>query len=256
MRLAGKKALVTGGGQGIGQAIAIRFAEEGADVAVDYPAGARGQAEATAAEIEKLGRRAPIIQRDVSVPVDAQRMIDEAVAALGGLDVLVNNAGVERNAPFLDIPEKDYRSVIAVDLDGPFFATQAFARHRRDVKQPGKVINISSVHEELPFPHFTAYCMAKGGLKMMMRNLAIELAPLGITINNIAPGAIETSINSKLLNDPKLLNPLLDNIPLRRLGKTSDVAGVAAFLASADADYITGATIVVDGGLLWNYSEQ
>jgi len=112
------------------------------------------------------------------------------------------------------------------------------------------------VHEELPFPNFTAYCMAKGGLKMMMRNLAIELAPLGITVNNIAPGAIETPINHKLLNDPKLLNPLLANIPLGRLGKTADVAGVAAFLASADADYITGATIIVDGGLLWNYSEQ
>ncbi len=256
MRLNGKKTLVTGAGQGIGQAIAVRFAQEGADVAIDYPAGGRSQAEGTAAQIEKLGRRAPLIQRDVSVPADAQRMVDEAIAALGGLDIVVNNAGIERNAPFLDISEKDYRSVIAVDLDGPFFVTQAFARHRRDAKQSGKVINISSVHEDLPFPHFTAYCMAKGGLKMMMRNLAIELAPLGITVNNIAPGAIETAINSKLLNDPKLLNPLLDNIPLRRLGKGSDVAGVAAFLASTDADYITGATIVVDGGLLWNYSEQ
>jgi glucose 1-dehydrogenase len=255
MRLAGKKALVTGAGQGIGQAIAIRFAEEGADVAIDYRRD-RGEAEETAKKVEKFGRRAPLIQRDVSVPANAQRMVDEAVGTLGGLDILVNNAGIEINTPFLEVAEKDYRSVIATDLDGPFFATQAFARHRRDVKQPGKAIHISSVHEELPFPHFTAYCMAKGGLKMMMRNLAIELAPLGITINNIAPGAIETPINSKLLNDPKLLNPLLDNIPLRRLGKSSDVAGVAAFLASADADYITGATIVVDGGLLWNYSEQ
>jgi glucose 1-dehydrogenase len=146
--------------------------------------------------------------------------------------------------------------VIDVNLTGPFFATQAFARHRRDRKAGGKVINISSVHEELPFPHFTAYCASKGGLKMMMRNLSIELAPLGITINNVAPGAIETPINAKLLNDPKLLNPLLANIPLNRLGKPGDVAGVVAFLASADADYITGSTIVIDGGLLWNYSEQ
>ena len=176
--------------------------------------------------------------------------------ALGGLDILVNNAGIERHAPFMEVTEQDYAAVIAVNLNGPFFATQAFARHRRDVKQPGKVINISSVHEELPFPNFTAYCMAKGGLKMMMRNVAIELAPLGITVNNIAPGAIETPINQKLLNDPKLLNPLLENIPLGRLGKTQDVAGVAAFLASADADYMTGTTTVVDGGLLWNYSEQ
>ncbi len=255
MKLAGKKALVTGGGQGIGQAIAVRFAQEGADVAIDYPLN-RKDAEATAVEIEKCGRRAPLIQRDVSKPIEAERMVEQAVEALGGLDILVNNAGIERNASFLDISEQDYRAVLAVDLDGPFFATQAFARHRRDVKQPGKAINISSVHEELPFPHFTPYCMAKGGMKMMMRNLAIELAPLGITVNNIAPGAIETPINKKLLNDPKLLQPLIENIPLGRLGKTTDVAGVAVFLASADADYVTGVTIVVDGGLLWNYSEQ
>jgi glucose 1-dehydrogenase len=172
------------------------------------------------------------------------------------LDILVNNAGIEKNASFVDITEEDYNSVIAVSMSGPFFCTQTFARHRRDVKGGGKVINVSSVHEELPFPHFTAYCMAKGGLKMMMRNLSIELAPLGITINNVAPGAIQTPINQKLLSDPKLLEPLLANIPLKRLGQPTDVAGVVAFLASADAGYITGATIVVDGGLLWNYSEQ
>jgi glucose 1-dehydrogenase len=257
MRLSGKRILVTGAGQGIGQAIAVRLAEEGADVAINYPRDRdRNAAEATRDLIVKLGRRAPLIEADVSKSADTQRMVTETVEALGGLDILVNNAGIERHAHFLDVTEQDYAAVIAVDLNGPFFATQAFARHRRDVKQPGKVINISSVHEELPFPNFTAYCMAKGGMKMMMRNLAIELAPLGITVNNIAPGAIETPINQKLLNDPKLLNPLLENIPLGRLGKTQDVAGVAAFLASADADYITGATIVVDGGLLWNYSEQ
>jgi glucose 1-dehydrogenase len=257
MRLSDKRVLVTGAGQGIGQAIAVRLAEEGADVAINYPRDQdRAAAEATRDMIVKLGRRAPLVQADVSKPADTQRMVAETVEALGSLDILVNNAGIELHAPFLDVTEHDYAAVIAVDLNGPFFVTQAFARHRRQVKQPGKVINISSVHEELPFPNFTAYCMAKGGMKMMMRNLAIELAPLGITINNIAPGAIETPINQKLLNDPKLLKPLLENIPLGRLGKTQDVAGVAAFLASADADYITGTTIVVDGGLLWNYSEQ
>jgi len=257
MRLSGKRVLVTGAGQGIGQAIAVRLAEEGADVAIDYPRDQdRGAAEGTRDLIVKMGRRAPLIEAAVSKSADAQRMVTEAVDALGGLDILVNNAGIERHAPFMEVTEQDYAAVIAVNLNGPFFATQAFARHRRDVKQPGKVINISSVHEELPFPNFTAYCMAKGGLKMMMRNVAIELAPLGITVNNIAPGAIETPINQKLLNDPKLLNPLLENIPLGRLGKTQDVAGVAAFLASADADYMTGTTTVVDGGLLWNYSEQ
>jgi glucose 1-dehydrogenase len=255
MKLSGKRALVTGSGTGIGQGIAIRFAQEGADVAVNYRKSA-ADARETQDQIVKLGRKAPGIQADVSVPDEARRMVDESIAALGGLDILVNNAGIEKRAPFLEITDADYHAVLAVDMSGPFYATQAFARHCRDAKHPGRVINISSVHEELPFPHFTPYCMAKGGLKMMMRNLAVELAPLGITVNNIAPGAIETPINRKLLNDPKLLNPLLDNIPLHRLGQPADVAGVAAFLASQDADYITGATIVVDGGLLWNYSEQ
>lgn len=255
MRLSGKNALVTGSDQGIGQAIALRLAEEGADVVVNYRANQQG-AEETRGRIARMGRRTAAIQADVSDPGHVQTLLDQAVAALGSIEILVNNAGIEKNAGFLDVTRDDYQKVIEVNMTGPFFVTQAFARHRRGQGGPGKVINISSVHEELPFPHFTAYCMAKGGLKMMMRNLAIELAPLGITVNNIAPGAIETPINRKLLTDPKLLGPLLDNIPLRRMGKPEDVAGLAAFLASSDADYITGATMVVDGGLLWNYREQ
>jgi glucose 1-dehydrogenase len=255
MKLSGKKALVTGSNSGIGQGIAIRLAEEGADVVVNYRKGREG-AEETSARIEAMGRRAPVVQADVGTVEGAQKLVADAAAALGGLDILVNNAGIEIRAPFLDVTEADYRAVIDVNLTGPFFATQAFARLRRDAGLPGKVINNSSVHEELPFPNFTAYCASKGGLRMMMRNLAIELAPLGITVNNVAPGAIETPINRKLLSDPKLLNPLLDNIPLRRLGQPSDVAALVAFLASNDADYITGATFVVDGGLLWNYTEQ
>ncbi len=255
MRLNGKRALVTGSDQGIGQAIAIRLAEEGADVVVNYRKNRDG-AEETRGRIEQMGRRAVSIQADVAQAGEARRLVKEAATGLGFIDILVNNAGIEKNAAFIDVTEEDYRAVIEVNLSGPFFASQEFVRHRRDAKGGGKIINISSVHEELPFPHFTAYCMAKGGLKMMMRNLAIELAPLGITVNNVAPGAIETPINKKLLSDPKLLEPLLANIPLHRLGQPSDVAGVTAFLASSDADYLTGATLVVDGGLLWNYSEQ
>lgn len=255
MKLEGKRAVVTGSDQGIGQAIALRLAEEGADVAVVYRSNAKG-AEETKAQIEKLGRRSAVVQADVGKVADGRRLVQEAAAALGPLDILVNNAGIEKNASFWDVTEEDYRVVIDVNMTGTFFITQEFVRHLRDAQRGGKVINISSVHEELPFPHFTAYCMSKGGLKMMTRNLAIELAPLGITINNIAPGAVETPINRKLLNDPKLLNALLENIPLKRLGQPGDVAGTAAFLASTDADYITGTTIIVDGGLLWNYSEQ
>jgi glucose 1-dehydrogenase len=255
MKLLGKRALVTGSNQGIGQAIAVRLAEEGADVVIDYVTHPE-TADETVQSVLKLGRKAVAIRGDLSKVADTHEMVLQSVEALGGLDILVNNAGVEKNASFWEVAEADYDLVLNINLKGAFFATQEFARHRIEAKQPGKVINISSVHEDLPFPHFTSYCASKGGVKMMMRNLAIELAPFGITVNNIAPGAIETPINTKLLNDPEKLKALLENIPLARLGKTSDVAGVAAFLASADADYITGATIVVDGGLTWNYSEQ
>jgi len=255
MKLSGKKALVTGGSQGIGQAIAYRLAEQGADVVIDY-VGHAETAQQVVTEIKKLGRQAIAIQANLDFVGEIQGLIQKSVEGLGGIDVLVNNAGVEKHAPFWEVTEKDYDFVLDTNLKGAFFVTQAFVRHRMDVKQPGKIINISSVHEELPFPHFTSYCASKGGMKMMMRNLSIELAPYGITINDIAPGAIETPINTQLLNDPVKLKALLANIPLGRLGQTSDVAGVAAFLASNDSDYITGATIVVDGGLTWNYSEQ
>jgi glucose 1-dehydrogenase len=255
MKLEGKTVLITGGSQGIGQGIAFRLAEEGADIAVDY-VGNSASADATVAQIQKRGRRALAVQADISSVDQIHSMMKQTVDSLGGVDVLINNAGVEKHASIWEATEHDYDLVLSINLKGAFFASQAFAQHRMAVKKPGKIINVSSVHEELPFPHFTSYCASKGGVKMMMRNLSIELAPYGITVNNIAPGAIETPINTALLNDPPKLKALLDNIPLARLGQVSDVAGVAAFLASSDADYINGATIVVDGGLTWNYSEQ
>jgi glucose 1-dehydrogenase len=255
MKLEGKTVLITGGSQGIGQGIAFRLAEEGADVAIDY-VGNSEAADATVAQIEKRGRRGLAIEADISSVDQIHSMMKQAVDSFGGVDVLINNAGVEKRASIWEVTEHDYDLVLKINLKGAFFASQAFVQHRMAVKKPGKIINISSVHEELPFPHFTSYCASKGGMKMMMRNLSIEVAPYGITVNNIAPGAIETPINTALLNDPPKLKALLENIPLARLGQVSDVAGVAAFLVSADADYITGATVVVDGGLTWNYSEQ
>ena len=254
-RLEGKVAAVTGGNQGIGRAIVERFAAEGADVALCYRSNKTG-ADEVVAELRKMGRKAAAIQADVGKVAECQRFISEAVAQLGRIDILVNNAGLERRADFWDITEQDYDLVLDVNLKGPFFVSQAFVKHRMQAKAGGKIINISSVHEELPFPHFTSYCASKGGIKMMTRNLSIELAPLGITINSIAPGAIETPINKNLLNDPAKLKPLLENIPLNRLGKPEDVAGVAAFLASSDSDYMTGTTTFIDGGLTWNYEEQ
>src|SRR5450432_1203402 len=247
-RLEGKSIAITGGDQGIGRAIAERLAQDGADVAICYRANQAGANEVVAG-IQKLGRRAAAIQCDVGKIADGQRFIAEAAQQLGKLDILINNAGLERRADFWDVTEEDFDTVLDVNLKGPFFVTQAFVKHRMQAKAGGKIINISSVHEELPFPHFTSYCASKGGIKMMTRNLSIELAPLGITINSIAPGAIETPINKNLLNDPVKLKSLLDNIPLKRLGTPEDVAGIAAFLVSKDSDYVTGTTYFVDGGL-------
>jgi glucose 1-dehydrogenase len=255
MRLAGKKALVTGSSKGIGRGIAIAFARAGADVVINYNSDPRGAQEAVA-EIEALGRRAVAIQADLGQVAAVRQLVAESAEALGGLDVLVNNAGIERHAAFTDVTDADFDAVVNVNLKGVFFATQSFVQACVRDTRPGKIINISSVHEDLAFPNFAAYCASKGGLRMLARTLAVELGPLGITINNIAPGAIETPINTKLLNDPVKLASLTRQIPLARLGKPGDVAGLAVFLASAESDYVTGSTYFVDGGLTVFYQEQ
>lgn len=255
MRLKNKVAIVTGSSQGIGRGIAERFAQEGADVVINYNR-TPGGAEEVLKVVEAAGSRGILVQADMSKLEDIKRLFATAIEAFGRVDVLVNNAGVERHAPFWEVTEEDYDFVLNVNLKGVFFATQEMVRHLMATDRKGKIVNISSVHEELPFPNFTAYCAAKGGLKMLTRNLSVELGSLGININNIAPGAIETPINTKLLNDPQKLNALLTQIPLGRLGKPDDVAGLAVFLASDDSNYVTGSTFFVDGGLTWHYEEQ
>jgi glucose 1-dehydrogenase len=254
-RLAGKVAIVTGSSSGIGQAIAIRLASEGANIVVDYRSHPEGAADTTA-KIAATGSRSITVQADVSRLTETQNLVDHAYSQLGRCDILINNAGIEKGAPFLDVTEADYDAVLNVNLKGAFFLTQAFVRRLRDAQLPGRVINISSVHEDMVFPNFSTYCASKGGIRKLMRDLAVELGPLGITVNNIAPGAIATPINTALLNDKPKLDALLKNIPLGRLGTPEDVASLAAFLASDEAAYITGSTYVVDGGLLRNYHEQ
>ena len=254
-RLAGKVAIVTGSGSGIGQSIAIRLASEGATVVVDYR-NRPDQAIDTKTKAEAAGGKAITVQSDVTKMADTQNIVDQAYLQLGRCDILVNNAGIEKRADFWDVTEQDYDAVLNVNLKGAFFLTQFFVRRLRDAKLPGRIINISSVHEDMAFPHFSTYCASKGGIRMLMRNLAVELGPLGITVNNIAPGAIATPINKSLLEDKPKLDALLANIPLGRLGTSEEVAGLAAFLASDEAAYVTGSTYVIDGGLMVDYHEQ
>jgi glucose 1-dehydrogenase len=244
-RLQGKVVAITGGNQGIGLGIAQRFVQEGAAVSICYLSDKPGT-EKVVEGLRANGAKAIAVQADVSKLADGQRFVEETARQLGEIDVLINNAGVEKRAEFWEVTEADYDFVLNVNLKGLFFITQAFVKHQMKAKAGGKIINLSSVHEELPFPHFATYCASKGGVKMLTRDLSIELAP----------GAIETPINKALLNDPVKLKALLENIPLKRLGEPSDVASVAVFLASDESSYITGTTIFVDGGLLWNYQEQ
>jgi glucose 1-dehydrogenase len=247
--------LVTGAVQGIGLGIAERMGREGAQVALNVR-HLDDRADAARRQVEATGARCELFAADVAEVGQTQQLVTEVVARMGGLHVLVNNAGIERNAGLLDVTEADYDAVLATNLKGPLFLSQAFARHVQQAGGGGRIVNISSVHEELPFPHFAPYCASKGGLKMVARTLALELAPLGITVNSVAPGAIRTPINRALLADAAKVDALLAQIPAGRMGEPEDVAGCVAFLAGDDARYITGTTLFVDGGLLWNYSEQ
>jgi glucose 1-dehydrogenase len=254
-RFTGRVALVTGSGRGIGRAIAVRLAQEGANIVVN-DLHANDDSVETLRQIEAAGAKAHFIAADISKVDAVKAMVAEGWAAFGQLDILVNNAGIEIRAPFWEVTEQQYDIVMAVNLKGAFFCTQAFVQQLQATNRTGVIVNNSSVHEELPFPNFTAYCTSKGGLQMMMRNLAVELAPLNIRINNVAPGAIRTPINTTLLSKPELLGPLQANISLHRLGEPEDVAAVVAFLASDDAKYVTGSTYYVDGGLMYHYQEQ
>jgi glucose 1-dehydrogenase len=254
-RFTGKVALVTGASSGIGESIAIRLASEGASVVIDF-LNHPEVADQVKSKIEAAGGKAICVQADITQTADLQNLMEQTHAQLGGCDILVNNAGVEKHAPFWEATEADYDLVLGTNLKAAFFLSQRFVQKLMEAQKPGRIVNISSVHEDMVFPNFASYCAAKGGIRMLMRDLAMELGPYGITVNNVAPGAIDTPINASLLADKPKLDALLRNIPLGRLGQPEDVASLVAFLASDEAAYITGSTYFVDGGLIRNYKEQ
>ncbi len=246
--LDGKTVLITGASSGIGKAIALEMGRQGASVAVNYlgnPDAARQVVQA----IEQQSAKAIAIPADVAKAEDVARMVSDTVAQFGGIDVLVNNAGIERESHFLEKPIEEWDRVIAVNLRGPFLCTQTAAREMAK-RGKGTIINISSVHEDLPFPGYAAYCASKGGLRMLCRDLALELAQHHINVVNVAPGAINTPINRRTLSDPEKRLALQREIPLGRVGEPEEVARLVCYLASDDASYITGTTIVIDGGLM------
>jgi glucose 1-dehydrogenase len=249
MRLKDKVALVTGASSGIGKSIAARFAAEGAYVAFNYRLGGKLDPKSAQAEAAKMGPNAAPFAGDVSKRSDVDRMVQEIVAKFGRLDIVVSNAGIEIKRPFLDVTDDEWNRVLTVNLYGAFIASQISARQMVKQGQGGKIIFISSVHEDITLPNFTPYCASKGGIRMLMRNIAIELAPHKINANNIAPGFIETPINESTLKDPVAVKNALEGIPLQRFGKPEEVAGLATFLASAESDYVTGSTYYIDGGL-------
>ncbi len=242
-RLDGKVAIVTGAGSGIGYAIAELFGAEGARVCVNY-LGYEAEAQDLA---RRLGGIA--VKADVSSRPQVEAMVARVQAELGGVDVLVNNAGIETATSLLDITEESWDQVLGVDLKGAFLCLQAAARLMRDQGRGGSIVNVSSLHEDLPFPGYASYCAAKGGLRMLMRDAALELAPHRIRVNNVAPGVTRTPINQNTFEDPEKLEELSSLIPLGRPAEPREVAEVALFLASDAASYVTGATYSVDGGM-------
>ncbi|HLI50691.1 MAG TPA: glucose 1-dehydrogenase [Thermomicrobiaceae bacterium] len=246
MRLAGKAALVTGGSRSIGRAIALAFGREGASVAVNYHQH-RDSADAAVQAIEATGQAAFAVQADVRRGTDITAMIDQVVSRFGRLDILVNNAGILKRTPLLEISEEEWDDVLGTNLKGYFLCSQAAARVMIP-QNSGAIVNISSANQEVASRNLAHYVTAKGGVRMLTRQLAFELAPHGIRVNAIAPGLTETDLNRDDLSDPAFRQYRIDQIPLGLIGQPEDIAGAAVYLASDEARMATGTTIFLDAG--------
>lgn len=254
-RLEGKTALITGSDSGIGQATAIEFAKEGADVVVNFLHDADG-AEETRAAVTAEGRNAIVARADVSDEDQVASLFDQAVEAFGSVDILMNNAGVDASGtPVAELSTEVWDRAIRTNVYGPFFCCRRFAQLRLAAGGGGKIINVSSVHADNPNPGGSDYDCSKGAVRMLTRTLALELAPHQINVNSLAPGMVLTPFNQAAIDDPKLLEEQVQSIPMKRAAQPAEIARLAVFLASSDADYVTGASYVMDGGLMINLGQ-
>jgi glucose 1-dehydrogenase len=247
--LQGKVAIVTGGNTGIGKAVVLALAAQGASVVIDYVSNPQAT-EDLERKIADLGEAATAVEADVSKIADLQRMVDTAVSAYGRLDIMVNNAGIETRTGILNTTEDQYEKVLSINLKSAFFGTQLAAKQMIAQGEGGRIINMTSVHEDWPMPGNTPYCLSKGGMRMLTRTAGLELAPHNICVVGVGPGAVDTPINAQTVADPAALALLNKSIPLGRLAEPEEIASVVAFLAGPGASYIAATTIFADGGIM------
>jgi glucose 1-dehydrogenase len=249
MTLHGKVAVVTGGNSGIGKAVVLALAEAGANIVIDYVSNPEAT-EDLEKQVVALGDKAIGVDADVSKVADLEMLVAKTVEAFGRLDIMVNNAGIETRTSILDTTEAQYERVMAINLKSAFFGTQLAAKQMIKQGTGGRIINMTSVHEDWPMPGNTPYCLSKGGMRMLTRTAGVELGPQGVQVVGVGPGAVATPINTSTMNDPQKMKTLDAAIPLGRMAEPSEIASLVAFLADEGASYLTATTVFADGGIM------